>query len=590
MTTRFTYIKISLVLISALLGLSAIVGIGQGSHDPATGRSDNSISLVAVNLNGTQINVGPGSGEADTRAGNLRARMGFTAAKAPDITIGEATATADAVNPFQSVSDSFLPVGIGDAVSGTVTLSGIEASVDAATHYARSTLGNAAIDAAIGTDVVELTNVDIGITNESSIEHARAVQGVDIESLEILPLHQVLDRVTNLSADDLTALAIAIGGDPVQAQLDVVEIERQAAITAINDLLPLGAVGLPSTTSVQGVLDYAAACGSDPLLTAICPRVTGAVTDLRFAMTTLEDVVGDAPLISVRALSLGVSASTYDTTGTASAFADWGYAAVAGVTLTSIVDPDAAMAALIVAVDRVEAALRSIQGLEGLVLDITPLSRDTSTSVSGAFQVAAASLSFLEVDVLIPRSSRVPTSWTTSVDVFQLSTSSMHRAAAPEPIPLPSPTVVADPTPSPSPTVTSSPTPDPDPSPSVSTSPTPDPDPSPDPTQAVNLLVVDPSPSPSASPSSGDGEQPTEVLPRSFENQSQPTESKTIQLTQNSLENPSTDLGRNNGSCPSCKLANTGMDWPLWLALGLLLTVAGMTLLTASQRRSLASV
>lgn len=586
MTTRFTYIKISLVLISALLGLSAIVGIGHGSHDPATGRSDNSISLVAVNLNGTQINVGPGSGEADTRAGNLRARMGFTAAKAPDITIGEATATADAANPFQSVSDSFLPVGIGDAVSGTVTLSGIEASVDAATHYARSTLGHAAIDAAIGTDVVELTNVDIGITNESSIEHARAVQGVDIESLEILPLHQVLDRVTNLSADDLTALAIAIGGDPVQAQLDVIEIERQAAIAEINGVLPLGAVALPSTTSVQGVLDYAAACSSDPLLAAVCPSVTGAVTDLRFAVTTLENVVGAAPLISVRALSLGVSASTFDTTGTASAFADWGYVAVAGVTLTSIVDPDAAMAALIVAVDRVEAALRSIQGLEGLVLDITPLSRDTSTSVSGAFQIAAASLSFLEVDVLIPRSSRVPTSWTTSVDVFQLSTSSMHRAAAPEPIPSPSPTVVANPTrepdPSPSPTVTSSPT--------LLVSPTPDPDPSPDPTQAVNLLVADPSPSPSASPSSGDGEQPTEVLPRSFENQPQPTESKTIQLTQNSLENPNTDLGRNNGSCPSCKLANTGMDWPLWLALGLLLTVAGMTLLTASQRRSLASV
>src|SRR5687768_11010086 len=103
MTTRIIYIKGSLVLACAVIALSAIVGMGYGSHDAASGRTDTSISLVAVDINGTKANVGPGSGEADTRAGSLRARMDFTAARALDITVGDVTATADEANPFQSI-------------------------------------------------------------------------------------------------------------------------------------------------------------------------------------------------------------------------------------------------------------------------------------------------------------------------------------------------------------------------------------------------------------------------------------------------------------------------------------------------------
>lgn len=405
--------------------------------DPSDGSASTSMSLVSVTVNGQSVEVAALQGSASNSSDPISAHVSFTAAEAQvgqldPIRVGEVTASATPASPSDSESNATLPFDIPDAVGGSVTFEGATATVDADSMSAYSAFGHATLNANIGDSFVELTDVSIGNSQQVSTSSAIASEQVEIGSLSLVPLREVLNRVTEISADDLIALAGAIGGSYTDDELAAVESERQEAIGEINAILPLGISPLPADSSVQTILDYAESCSSNPLLSAggACTIIQTAVSDLRVSVeTTLYEAVGELPLISVSALRAGVSSQAFDSTATSTAGLSWESAQVAGIDLYDTLDPDAAMTALIEAVELVEAELEQIPGLEGLEIDVGRLLLEETYKPVGDAHSGSSRLNFLHLELSVPQSDQVPSPLNATINVLAMESAAQHEPA-----------------------------------------------------------------------------------------------------------------------------------------------------------------
>ncbi|MEO7803642.1 MAG: hypothetical protein ABIS18_04195 [Actinomycetota bacterium] len=415
------------VAILALLALVALVGVANGEPPLGDGSSSTSVSLLSVNMNGRSLDLGTGSGMSNNLPGNMGAGTNFFAARTLDLNIGQITATADAANPDTAAIDYVLPLDINSVLSGSVTYAAAEAHVDPATYWAMARLGHATIDASAMGGLVQMNNVDIGFTNESSTSASQALQGISIEELTLARMGLFLDRSTTMSSDQLILIAGALGGPQITQQLLDIEIARQLTIQTINALLPLGYLSLSSSLSVQQVLDFVASCSNDRFLLPICSALQSPTVPLLDAMSLLRTMVGALPLITIKALEVGVAATTGDASATSTVVASWGSASVAGIELTKLVDPQAAMEALMAAVEFVETQLRQLPGLEDLSIVVTPLMTSTPTNTLGSYSTARSQLDFLEISMTAPASSTVPAPMSITVDVITMSAASQYR-------------------------------------------------------------------------------------------------------------------------------------------------------------------
>lgn len=412
---------------------------------PNDGVASTSLSLISLTINGQTVDVAFGEGTA-TNESAVSSEVAFTAAAVSvdgDIStsVGHASASADSSTPHDSDADATVPFDIPGAAAGSVTFEGVVAEADESAKSARSTLGQATLDADVADSFVGLTGVSIGNLQEVTTSTASASEGVSISNLFLVPLRKFLERLTTLSADDLIAFAAAVGGDFTADELALVEAQRQEAISEINMILaPLSGLGispLPADASVQEILDYVAACSSDPLLDPVCDSIEAVVSDLRDAVEALNTKVGEQPLISINALSAGVSSEADDTSSSSTSQISWGDAQVAGEVILTQEDYEEAMDLLIGAVQQVETALRNIPGLEELEIGVTRLFLDKSTEPVGSRKAASSSLNFLRVAINVPESTNVPAPLVASLNVMAMGAAAEHEPGATEEPPPP---------------------------------------------------------------------------------------------------------------------------------------------------------
>lgn len=459
-TTRIAVV-LSVSLVVMLLGAAAAP-----AASPPVGKADTSVSIFSVDLAGRDIDIGTGSGYADTLDPNsLAAALAFLAARAPnpddpetDIEHGVVRAKVEgcdsACEEEQGPSEA-LPVTEPALFDGSVLFESAKAELKPSELWAHSTLGSVTGDIsladALGT-LASLNGMKVSVDNVSGKPQADALQGVEIHEINILPLKAFLDRVASLSIDDLLKLAAALGGsvtDEEEAAAEAAkaaeEAAREAMIDFFDDFNPilesLGLDPVDENTDSETLLENAAAvitaCEEGALSGPICDveeladALSDAVDALNLARDTLEDALGELPLLSIKDLVAGVSAQATDTSSEATAGLTWGEIQVGGVTDTVVgLNLEEMALQLSEAVQDATDTLKSLPGFGSLGIDIkvVPVSPHTSepNSKDGDFYVASSSVSALEVDVSLPASAN---GLDMNLRVLSLASDARHRPA-----------------------------------------------------------------------------------------------------------------------------------------------------------------
>ena len=428
--------------------------------DVSRGTAHTSISLATLSFTSptstsasdvtTTVNLGAGSGFATSDpARNSLSRMtaffnlvaastaGVTQISTPSF---DSKAESDSAPSSDSKADQYQPVTSESLLLGGITVTALSAQVDprldavARSPLAKAGLGDGLMDVDIGAGLVSIKGAHIAISSVVDTASAQALQGIEIASLNILPLGELFARVGGLDpsevADQLLALAGSFGGPAVQGAGDDVTAARDDALATINGCLsgvdpavcvPLTALGLtslPSNTSVQGILDYtesfAASCatllaGLGALATAVCadvvPVVTGAAASLPGLLQDLLDLLVPQSLLSVTNLVAGVGANATDVTSSAIAEGGWDSAVVLGNNLggvTDTADPSTALNRIDAELDSLVTLLAAFPQLAGLTIGLDPLYKEPMTGTEGDYKTARSQLSVLRLLVQLP--------------------------------------------------------------------------------------------------------------------------------------------------------------------------------------------
>lgn len=462
--------------------------------DPARGTANTSISLASISFTTptgstpdatTTVSLGVGSGFATTdpvrnSLDKLRAFFNLVPVSAVGVTqvatpAFNAKAESGSSRTTDSKADGYQPVSSASLLDGSVTATALSALVDprvdaqAKSPLARASLGDALVDLDIGAGLVTIRNLRVAISSVVDTSRSDATQGIEIGSISVLPLSELLGRVGGLDplvvADELVALAASFGGAGVAASLDDVLQERDAAVAAIDSCLggadpavctPLSALGLttlPTSTSVQDVLNYADSFASNcaillaglgALADAVCadvvPVITAAASNLPTLLQDLLDEIAPQSLLSVTNLVAKVGAEATDATATATATGGWGSAVVLGNDLAGVTDtanPSVAIDRISAELAKLEALLDDFPQLAGISLQIDPFFKEPVTGVDGRYRTARSSLSLLRVLVSLPagveaefRAAAVGDPFTLDAKVLTLAGYAEHRPAS----------------------------------------------------------------------------------------------------------------------------------------------------------------
>ncbi|MEO7804531.1 MAG: hypothetical protein ABIS18_09345 [Actinomycetota bacterium] len=419
-----------LALLTAAAVLLAVPGISSAAS-PAVGTATTSISILSLTASRKTVNLGAGTGFASTDqvkqnlgALGAKASMSFTAAQLLDaISTPKISVETTSDKTSDVAADGTSPLLDVPTASGSLTISGMRADVDNAVPSAKSTLGQVTLDANVFDGLVLIQGIKMALTNESNPTEAKSFQGVEISNVAVLPLSEIIDRATDLSADDLIDLAAGFGGDATADELAAVNVSKASMTSVVNALSP----GLLDTNSSAELM---LACGA-PLQQVICdlPDVATAIAALQSAVDTLKTALGALSLVSLKDVIVGTLATATDTSSASSANLSWGAVKVAGIEVpVTPGDLQASVASVNATLSQLQTLMGTLtQGLGGLKLEIAPPTTNATHDQSGAYYHAVSSIKPLGVVVSLPAAAGIKSPLDVKGQLFTVAGDAEHR-------------------------------------------------------------------------------------------------------------------------------------------------------------------